>query len=164
MLLAAAICSAVLPIQSGTSPGGLQWQLSACESHHTINVDMNIPAWDGWGMALPLTAGNPLGVDHAEDAGPANETVVEGCTFKTVARLKVYSAKRTFNVTPTPAPAGAVRRWPELEDARFYVLWFATDDVPRKLTALSKGGKPLAHFSLKIRSSGSAVRAMRSPS
>jgi hypothetical protein len=85
-------------------------------------------------------------VDHGEDAGPQDETYVEGVVYKTVASLRVETAKRTVVIHARPVPARAIRSYRALRNYRFFMHWFAEDDVATKVTALDRADKAVAEW------------------
>jgi hypothetical protein len=84
--------------------------------------------------------------DHGEDAGPLDETYVEGVVYKTVASLRVDTAKRTVIIHARSAPAKALRSYRALKRYRFFMHWFAEGDRATRITALDRAGKPVAEW------------------
>jgi hypothetical protein len=135
-------------VADGVSKGGLHWRMAARVDHQNvveISTTVN-PFYDAGGMSGPVTARNPMMVDHGEDAGPKDETYVEGVVYKTVASLRVETAKRTVIIHAHRAPARAIRSYRGLKNYRFFMHWFAEDDVATKVTALDRAGKPVAEW------------------
>jgi hypothetical protein len=104
------------------------------------------PFYDAGGMSGPVDARSPMMADHGEDAGPKDETYVEGVVYKTVAALRVETAKRTVVIHARRAPARAIRSYRALRNYRFFMHWFAADDVATRITALDRAGKPVAEW------------------
>jgi hypothetical protein len=135
-------------VADGMSKGGLHWRMAARVDHRTdveISTTMT-PFYDAGGMSGPVTARYPMMADHGEDAGPQDETYVEGVVYKTVATLRVETAKRTVVIHARPAPARAIRSYRALRNYRFFMHWFAKDDVATKITALDRNGKAVAEW------------------
>src|SRR4051812_18065832 len=132
-------------VQDGVSKGGLHWRMSSRpDVHSRLFVSMSVRDFDGWGMSGPVSARYPLMADSAEDAGGQDEALVDGVVYKTVASLRVETAKRSVVIHARAAPAKAIRSYRRLSNYRFFVHWFAESDAPRKVTALDAGGKALA--------------------
>jgi len=135
----------VVTIQSGVSEGGAHWRMAGrIERGHDVHVEMSVRDFDGWGMLGPITARAPLMADSADGIGKANEQLVDGVVYKTVASLRVETARRTVVIHARPAPAKAIRSYRGLKDVRFFIHWFAEGDTPAKITALDRDGKVLA--------------------
>jgi len=133
-------------VQEGMSKGGLHRRMAARVDHRTeveISTTMR-PFYDAGGISGPVTARNPMLVDHGEEAGPKDETYVEGAVYKTVAALRVETAKRTVMIHARSAPAKAIRSYRGLKNYRFFMHWFAADDVATKITALDRAGNVVA--------------------
>jgi hypothetical protein len=135
-------------VQDGMSKAGLHWRMAARVDHRTdVEISTTVrPFYDAGGMSGPVTARYPLMVDHGEDAGPQDETYVEGVVYKTVASLRVETAKRTVVIHARPAPARAIRSYRALRNYRFFMHWFAEDDVATKVTALDRADKAVAEW------------------
>jgi len=76
----------------------------AARVDHGTEVEISTtvrPFYDAGGMSGPVTARNHMS-DHGEDAGAQDETYVEGVVYKTVAALRVETAKRTVMIWPPP--------------------------------------------------------------
>jgi hypothetical protein len=135
-------------VADGMSKGGLHWRMAARVDHRTdveISTTMS-PFYDAGGMSGPVDARSPMMADHGEDAGPKDETYVEGVVYKTVAALRVQTAKRTVVIHARRAPARAIRSYRALRNYRFFMHWFAADDVATRITALDRAGKPVAEW------------------
>jgi hypothetical protein len=145
-------------VQDGVSKGGLHWRMAA-RVDHRVEVEISTtvrPFYDAGGMSGPVTARDPMMADHGEDAGPQDETYVEGVVYKTVASLRVETAKRTVVIHARPAPAKAIRSYRALKNYRFFMHWFAKDDAAIKVTALDKAGKAVAEWPPPARTSTAA--------
>jgi hypothetical protein len=145
-------------VEDGVSKGGLHWRMAA-RVDHRVEVEISTtvrPFYDAGGMSGPVTARDPMMADHGEDAGPQDETYVEGVVYKTVASLRVETAKRTVVIHARPAPAKAIRSYRALKNYRFFMHWFAKDDAAIKVTALDKAGKVLAEWPPPARTSTAA--------
>jgi len=107
-------------VQDGMSKGGLHWRMAARVDHGTeVEISTTVrPFYDAGGMSGPVTARDPMMADLGEDAGPKDETYVEGVVYKTVASLRVETAKRTVIIHARPAPAKAIRSYRGLENYR----------------------------------------------
>src|SRR5690349_9266765 len=127
-------------VQEGMSKGGLHWRIAARVDHRNeveISTTMR-PFYDAGGMSAQVTARHPMMADHGEDAGPRDEAYVEGVVYKTVAVLRVETAKRTVMIHARSAPAKAIRSYRALKNYRFFMHWFAADDAATKITALDR--------------------------
>jgi hypothetical protein len=135
-------------VQDGMSKGGLHWRMAARVDHGTeVEISTTVrPFYDAGGMSGPVTARNPMMADLGEDAGPKDETYVEGVVYKTVASLRVETAKRTLIVHARSAPAKAIRSYRGLTNYRFFMHWFAEDDAATKITALDRAGRAVAEW------------------
>jgi hypothetical protein len=134
-------------VQDGMSKGGLHWRMAARVDDTEVEVSMSVTHYDAGGMTGPVTARYPMMDDHGEDAGEQNEAYVEGVVYKTVATLRVETARRTVVIHARPAPAKAIRSYRRMKNYRFFVHWFAEDDAATKITALDRAGKVLAEQS-----------------
>jgi hypothetical protein len=133
-------------VQDGMSKGGLHWRLAARTNPGDVEMVMSIRGYDGGGMTGPITARYPLMADHGEDAGAQDEAYVAGAVYKTVASLRVETAKRTLIIHARSAPPKAIRSYRGFANLRFFVHWFAEDDAATKITALDRTGKALAEW------------------
>jgi hypothetical protein len=137
----------LVAVQDGISKGGLHWHQTARADHGQVIFGLAFPKPDaddgGFGQS-PLSSRAPLNGSHGEDFGPADESEVDGFVYRTVATVRVETATRTVILHPRPAPARALRRWPDLSKVRFYVHFFARGDTPRTVSALRADGKVLA--------------------
>ncbi len=136
----------MVTVQDGVSKGGLHWRMAARTDRQGLLITMSVRDFDGWGLGARITARHPLMTDGAEDAGDASEELIDGAVYKTVATVRVETAKRTLIIHPRPAPAKAVRSYRGLKDFRFFVRFFPDGDTPRRLTALDASGKVLAEY------------------
>jgi hypothetical protein len=134
----------MVTVQSGVSDGGAHWRMAARTDRQGLLVTMSVRDYDGWGMGAKVSARDPLMADAADDIGDKSERLIDGAVYKTVATVRVETAKRTFVIHPRAAPAKTVRSYRGLKDFRFFVHWFAEDDTPRKVSALDRDGKVLA--------------------
>jgi hypothetical protein len=135
--------NAMVPVQDGVSKGGLHWHMTARAEHGRLTLGMDVRDFDGWFVDTALSRRVPLTADRAEDAGPRDEAILDGFVYRTVATVQVQTDKRTLTLHPRPAPARARKRWPDLDKARFFAHFFASDDAPRTVTALAADGRPL---------------------
>src|SRR4051794_33256036 len=111
----------VVTVQDGISKGGLHWRMAARTDRQGLLVTMSVRDFDGWGMGAKISARDPLMADGADDAGKANEDLIDGAVYKTVATLRVETVKRTFVIHPRPAPVKAIRSYRGLNNCRFFV-------------------------------------------
>jgi hypothetical protein len=134
-------------VQDGVSAGGVHWRMSSRPEHGgRIFVSMSVRDFDGWGMSGPVTARDPLMMDSADGIGETDEQLVDGVVYKTVAALRVETAKRTVVIHARSSPAKALRSYRRLKDYRFFVHWFAAGDTPNKVTALDRDGNVVAEW------------------
>ena len=133
-------------VQDGMSKAGLHWRMAARVDDTEVEISTTVTDYDAGGMSGPVTARYPMMADHGEDAGEQNEAYVEGVVYKTVAVLRVETPKRTIVIHARPAPAKAIRSYRRLKNYRFFMHWFAEDDVATKITALDRNGNAVAEW------------------
>jgi hypothetical protein len=136
----------MVTVQDGISKGGAHWRMAARTDRQGLFVTMSVRDFDGWGLGARITARHPLMADSAEDIGETSEQLIDGAVYKTVASLKVETAKRTIVIHPRRSPAKAIRSYRGLKDFRFFIHWFAEGDTPKRVTALDRDGKVLAEW------------------
>jgi hypothetical protein len=136
----------MVTVQSGVSDGGAHWRMAARTDRQGLLVTMSVRDYDGWGMGAKVSARHPLMADGADDIGEKSERLIDGAVYKTVASVRVETAKRTVVIHPRAAPAKAVRSYRGLKDFRFFVHWFTEGDAPRKVSALDRDGNVLAEW------------------
>src|SRR3954453_774838 len=136
----------MVTVQSGVSDGGAHWRMAARTDRQGLLVTMSVRDYDGWGMGANVSARHPLMADSADDIGSKSERLIDGAVYKTVATVRVETAKRTFVIHQRTAPAKAVPGYRGLKAFRFFAHLFAEDDTPRNLTALDRDGNVVAEW------------------
>src|SRR5262245_15191084 len=120
-------------VQDGVSKGGTHWRMAARTNPGDVELSMSVRDFDGWGMSGNVAARPPLMMDSADGIGETDEQLIDGVVYKTVAALRVETAKRTVVIHARPSPAKAIRSYRRLKDFRFFVHWFAAGDTPNKV-------------------------------
>ncbi len=138
----------MVTVQDGVSKGGAHWRMAARTDPQGLLITVSVRDFDGWGLGARITARHPLMTDSADGIGETDEQLIDGAVYKTVASLRVETAKRTIVIHPRPSPARAIRSYRGLKDFRFFVHWFAEGDTPVKVTALDSAGKVVAEQSV----------------
>src|SRR4051812_39807787 len=95
----------VVTVQDGVSKAGAHWRMAARTEQGGVTMTMSVRDYDGWGLSGKVTARDPLMADAADDIGEANERLIDGVVYKTVASLRVQTAKRTLVIHARRAPA-----------------------------------------------------------
>jgi len=134
-------------VQDGVSKGGAHWRMAARPAPGNVFLSMSVRDFDGWGLSGNVSARHPLMMDDADGIGETDEQLIDGVVYKTVASLRVETAKRTVVIHARPAPAKAIRSYRRLQDFRFFVHWFAAGDTPTKVTALDREGNVVSEWS-----------------
>jgi hypothetical protein len=137
----------MVTVQDGVSKGGAHWRMAARTDRQGLLITMSVRDFDGWGLGARITVRHPLMTDSAEGIGGTDEQLIDGAVYKTVASLKVETAKRTLVIHPRPAPMKAIRSYRGLSNFRFFVHWFAKDDTPSKISALDRDGNVVSEWS-----------------
>jgi hypothetical protein len=133
----------LVPVQDGVSKQGAHWHMTARAAHGELILGMNVRDFDGWYLSAPLDAREVIDVDHADDIGDQEESLLDGYAYATVASVQVKTATRTLTLHPRAAPKRALKHWPDLKKLRFFVHFFPKDDAPTTVTALDASGKVL---------------------
>jgi hypothetical protein len=133
-------------VQKGVSKAGAHWRMAARPASDTFFLSMSVRDFDGWELSGPVSARNPLMMDNADGIGDTDEQLIDGVVYKTVASLRVQTAKRTLVIHPRPAPAKAIRSHRGLSNFRFFVHFFVADDTPDKVSALDRDGNVVSEW------------------
>jgi hypothetical protein len=135
-------------IAHGTSPGGQRWTQKARADHGDLLVEILLPinGQDGGGIdhgppiaRWPMVLSRGSGLGRSED-----EYELDGSVLPKVVRLRVTTIRRTVTIRPHRPPRRASAKWPQLRRYRFFVRFFASDDRPTRVDALSRSGDVLA--------------------
>jgi hypothetical protein len=137
----------LMRIAHGTSPGGQRWTQKARAAHGDLLVEISLPinGQDGGGFQdgppisrWPMILSRGDGFGRSED-----EYELDGSVLPIVARLRVTTVRRTIIIHPHRPPRRASAKWPQLRRYRFFVRFFAGDDRPTRVDALSRSGDVL---------------------
>jgi hypothetical protein len=132
------------PIAAGVSAGGQHWAQSARADRGRITYEVALPV-DGESaggiMDGPLRRTSPLHVGRGDGFGrDRTESELDGVVHRSVVRVRVTTTRRVLSLRLRRAPAAAVRRWPGLREARFFIQFFGADERPTKIEALDSHG------------------------
>ncbi len=129
---------------------GQRWSVGVGMNFNDILADLSLPTRGGGGDGgatqdgpitphLPLAAGaigSGIGAHHGWS--------IDGYTYETVTRLRVRTRTGVIFISPHRYPSRAVRRWPAIAHARYFVHFFSLANQPRTITALDANGHTLA--------------------
>jgi hypothetical protein len=139
-------------IARGVSDSGQRWVQRARADRGQLITEISLPlarGEDGGGfISGPLVSQQPIVFSQGNGLGSADECELDGYAYKTVATVRIDTPAGALTFRPRRAPRAALRRWPQLRRARFFVRFFPTDDCPTGVTVFDINGRVLEHHDL----------------
>ncbi len=130
---------------------GQRWSVGVGMNFNDILASLSLPTGGGGGgdggapQDGPITPHLPLApVGLGSGIGARQGWSIDGYTYETVTRLRVRTTTGVIFISPHRYPLRAVRRWPAIAHARYFVHFFSLAHQPRAIAALDANGHTLA--------------------
>jgi hypothetical protein len=140
-------------VARGQSDGGVRWSQRARANGDRVIAEFTLREADNVADTTfsdaHLSRRDPVLWTTSLHIGPADEQELDGAALTNVDHLRLEFADGTArDLTPSPAPKTAMRKWSALERVRFFAVLVPPQPAMKRLVAIDRRGKVIVRIAL----------------